>query len=216
MYDFVAKHKRLTQMVLALITLPFAFFGVDYYFRQGGAAGDVATVGGDKISQAEFADTMRDQQERMRQAMGPNFDPAIFDNPEVRFALLDQLVSQRVLQGRARAEAFRVPDAQLQAIIAEIPAFQDNGRFSLDRYRQVLAAQNMTPEMFQERLRRELTLAPLNEAIALGNIVPKSSGERLLDLLEQRREVAAFALDADAFAKDVKIDDAAVRAFYDA
>ena len=216
MYEFVAKHKRLTQLVLAMIALPFAFFGVDYYFRQGGSQAEVATVDGDKISEAEFADTLREQQDRMRQAMGPNFDPAIFDNPEVRFALLDQLVNQRVLQSRARAEAFRVPDSQLQALIAEIPAFQESGRFSLDRYRQTLAAQNMTPEMFQARLRRELTLAPFQEAIALGNIVARSSGERLLGLLEQQREVAPYALDADAFAKDVKIDDAAVRAFYDA
>jgi peptidyl-prolyl cis-trans isomerase D len=215
MYDFVSKHKRVTQLVLALITLPFAFFGVDYYFRQGDTQLEVATVGGDKISQAEYADTIREQQERMRQQLGPNFDPAIFDNPEVRFALLEQLVNQRLLAGRARDEAFRVPDAQLQAFIAEIPAFQDGGRFSPDRYRQVLGNQNMTPAMFEARLRRELTLAPLQEAVALGNIVARSSGERLLGLLEQRREVAVYAIDADAFVKDVKVDDAAVKAFYD-
>jgi peptidyl-prolyl cis-trans isomerase D len=215
MYDFVHKHKRLTQLVLVLITLPFAFFGVDYYFQQGGSTLDVATVGGDKISQAEYADVLREQQERMRQQMGGNFDPAILDNPEVRFALLDQLVNQRLLQSRARAEAFRVTDAQLQAFIAEIPAFQDGGRFSPDRYRQVLAAQNMVPAVFEDRLRRELALAPLQDAIALGNIVARSSGERFLGLLEQQREVALYALDADAYAKDVKVDDAAVRAFYD-
>jgi peptidyl-prolyl cis-trans isomerase D len=215
MYDFVHKHKRLTQLVLVLITLPFAFFGVDYYFQQGGSTLDVATVGGDKISQAEYADLLREQQERMRQQMGGNFDPAILDNPEVRFALLDQLVNQRLLQSRARAEAFRVTDAQLQAFIAEIPAFQDGGRFSPDRYRQVLAAQNMVPAVFEDRLRRELALAPLQDAIALGNIVARSSGERFLGLLEQQREVALYALDADAYAKDVKVDDAAVRAFYD-
>ena len=215
MYDFVHKHKRLTQLVLVLIALPFAFFGVDYYFQQGGSTLDVATVGGDKISQAEYADLLREQQDRMRQQMGGNFDPAILDNPEVRFALLDQLVNQRLLQSRARAEAFRVTDAQLQAFIAEIPAFQDGGRFSPERYRQVLAAQNMVPAVFEDRLRRELALAPLQDAIALGNIVARSSGERFLGLLEQQREVALHALDADAYAKDVKVDDAAVRAFYD-
>ena len=46
--------------------VPFAFFGVDYYFRGGNTADTVATVGGDKITQADFDQAMRDQQDRMR------------------------------------------------------------------------------------------------------------------------------------------------------
>jgi len=42
MYDLVHKHKRVAQFILALIMIPFAFFGVDYYFRSGGGPGDVA------------------------------------------------------------------------------------------------------------------------------------------------------------------------------
>ena len=38
MFDLVHKHKRAAQVILFLITLPFAFFGVDYYFRGGGTA----------------------------------------------------------------------------------------------------------------------------------------------------------------------------------
>ena len=54
MYDLIYRKKRLVQIILALITLPFAFFGVDYYFRGGGSASEIARVGGDTISQAEF------------------------------------------------------------------------------------------------------------------------------------------------------------------
>ena len=31
---------------------------------------------------------------------------------------------------------------------ADLPVFQDNGRFSADKYKQLLAGQNMTPQMF--------------------------------------------------------------------
>src|SRR6185312_3977556 len=67
MFDLLHKHKRFTQLVLALITLPFAFFGVDYYFRSGSSDQTVATVGKNKISQADFDDALREQQQRMRQ-----------------------------------------------------------------------------------------------------------------------------------------------------
>ncbi len=216
MYDIVTKHKRIAQIVLALIALPFAFFGVDSYFRSADSTMDVATVAGEKITQNEFNDTLREQQERLRQQLGRNFDPAIFDNPEVRFQLLGQLVDQRLLQHKARQENFRVTDAQLQQFIADLPVFQENGRFSADKYRQLLAGQNMTPQMFEARVRAELTLAPLQEPVALGGIVARGSGERYLSLLEQQREIAIASVDAEPFAKDVKVDDAAIKAFYEA
>ena len=75
MFDFIYKQKRLVQLVLALITLPFAFFGVDYYFRGTASTTEVARVGGDKITQVEFANAIRDQQDRMRQSLGANYDP---------------------------------------------------------------------------------------------------------------------------------------------
>ena len=215
MFNIVERHKRVVQIILALITLPFAFFGVDYYFRQGGTAFDVATVAGEKITQQQFNQALTEQQERTRAQLGASYDPAMFDNPEVRFALLQQLINRQLLSDKARQESFRVPDAQLQQFIASQPAFQENGQFSVERYRQVLAGQNMTPALFEDQLRRDLLLAPLQEPMSLGNIVARASGERFLGLAEQRREVQAAAIDPEPYIPGTKIDDAAVKAYYD-
>ncbi len=216
MYDLVYKHKRAVQVVLALIMLPFAFFGVDYYFRSGGnSAQDVARVGDVRITQAEFADALREQTDRLRAQLGARFDPAMLDNPEVRFAILEQLVDQKLLHEKARREALRVSDAQLQETIASLPVFQENGRFSVERYRQLLASQNMSPPQFEERLRGELLIGPISDPIVLGSIVARPSKERYLDLLEQQREVSVAILGLETFIKDVKVDDAAVKAFYE-
>ena len=216
MFNIVERHKRVVQIILGLITLPFAFFGVDYYFRQGSTSLDVATVAGEKITQQQFNQTLAEQQERMRAQLGANFDPTMFDNPEVRFALLQQLINRQLLQDKASQEAFRVPDAQMQQFIAGQAAFQENGQFSPDRYKQVLAGQNMTPAGFEDQLRRDLLLAPLQEPMSLGNIVARASGERYLGLSEQRREVQAAAIDSEPYIPGTRIDDAAVKAFYDA
>jgi hypothetical protein len=44
MFDLVQKHKRVAQVILFLLMVPFAFFGVDYYFRGGASEAAVATV----------------------------------------------------------------------------------------------------------------------------------------------------------------------------
>jgi peptidyl-prolyl cis-trans isomerase D len=215
MFDYVSKHKRVAQVILFLLTIPFAFFGVDYYFSGGGEQGAVATVSGEKITQAEFAESIREQQDQMRRQMGRNFDPAMFDNPEVRFVLLEQLINQRLIAHKAAEQKFRVTDGQLQQFIAAIPAVQEDGRFSPDRYRQVLAAQNMTPAQFEYRLRQDLLLGAVQEPVASGNIVAGSSAARYLGLLEQQREVAVATIDPGQYAKDIKITDAQIRDYYD-
>jgi len=161
---------------------------------------------------------LREQQERMRQALGANFDPAVFDDPEVRYSLLDGLIGHRLLQEQARRGRFSVSDEQLRQFISEIPAFQEGGKFSQARYEQILSMQNppKSPIEFARDIRRELMLGPVQESIVGGNIVARTSVERYLGLLDQQREAAATAIDADAYIKEVKIDDAAVKAFYDA
>jgi peptidyl-prolyl cis-trans isomerase D len=218
MFDLVYRKKRLVQFILALITLPFAFFGVDYYFRGGGSLSEVAQVGNDKVTQAEFNDALRDQQDRMRQQLGKNYDPVVFENPEVRYSLLEQLIGQRLLDEQARKNRFRVTDDQLRQYISEIPAFQVEGKFSQQRYEQLLAQQNppKSSPQFVNDVRQALTLAPLQEPISAGNIVAKSIVERYLSLLDQQREVATATISPAAYAKDVKVDDAAITAYYDA
>jgi len=214
MFDLVHKHKHVAQGILALITLPFAFFGVDYYVR-GDRVQSVATVGGDKIQQQEFDDLLREQQQRMRQALGANYDPAMLETPEVRYALLDQLVNQRLLEQRARADRFRVSDTQLQQFIAGLPPFQEDGKFSADKYKQVLSAQGMSPLMFEQRVRGELVLSPLQDPIINGSIAAQASVQRYLSLLEQKRDVAVAPIAAEPFEKTLKVSDADVKAFYD-
>jgi hypothetical protein len=55
------------------------------FSRRGGSATEIARVGGDTINQVEFANAIRDQQDRMRQSAGKDYDPAMFNSPEMRF-----------------------------------------------------------------------------------------------------------------------------------
>src|SRR5438034_8808875 len=113
MFDLVHRRKRVVQAILALITLPFAFFGVDYYFRGGSSVTEVARVGAERITQAEFADSLREQQDRMRQAMGKNYDPAMFENPDVRYSIVEQLFGEMFCYEQARKKRLRVSEVHL-------------------------------------------------------------------------------------------------------
>src|SRR3989442_12303296 len=95
MFDFVQKHKRWLQVFLGLIAITFATWGIESYTRFAGGRDTVASVNGSDISQREFGAQLQAQQEQVRRMFGGRVDPAAFDNPETRRAVLDQMVAER-------------------------------------------------------------------------------------------------------------------------
>ena len=152
---------------------------------------------------------LRQQQDRMRQQLGANFDPAMFDNPEMKRAVLDNLVSQRLLVERARAARLVVPDEQVAQVIAGIEAFQDDGKFDKKRYEAVLANQGMSPLMFEARVRDELLGQQMQDAYAQNGFAANSVADNIIRLNEQQRVVSVSTVSFQSFMSQAKVDDAA-------
>jgi len=217
MFRFIHNHKRLIQIAFVLLIVPpFAFFGMESYTRSMGGRDDVATVDGVGISQREFAEELRQQQERLRAAFGRGFDAAALDTPESRAALLQSIVSQRLVADAALRGHLTVSDDELRESIAAIPAFQAEGGFSKSNYEALLRAQNMTPQMFEARLRYDMTLSQLTRSIAESAVVPRSVTERLAAMQEQRREVAESLVPAQPYLAQVKLPEEQLKAHYEA
>lgn len=216
MFDVVRNNKRIVQLFLALITLPFAFWGVESYMRSAGDSEEIAAVGGDKITRQQFVRAARDQQERVRGMLGANYNPAMFDTPEARLAILNSLVDQRIVQLEAARGHLMASDELLREIIARIPALQENGQFSMARYEAALRAQGMTQAGFEAQMRQDLTLQQLVSAVSETTFVANSSTDALAKILAEERQVAEIRYQPAQFAGQVKIADADLKSFYDA
>jgi len=213
MFDFVHEKKRVVQFVLALIILPFAFWGVDSYQKSGGDK-PLASVNDEKISPAEFDNALRQQQERMRELAGAAFDPTLFDKPEIKHSILEGLVAQRLLSSEARKAGLTITDAQLAEIIAGIGAFQKDGKFDKSQYEKVLSAQNMSPLMFEHRVRQELSSRQMTDAYTQNGFASNSTVDNLIRLNEQQRVVGVAKLDVNSLLNQVKVSDAQIQDYY--
>ena len=215
MFDFVHKNKRIVQFILALMVLPFAFVGVDSYVRNMSSDKDVAIVGGQNVTSQDFENALRSQQERMRQMLGKNFDPTMFDNPEVRQQVLDGLVNQRLLAASSQDLKLTAPDALLQKTILEIPDFQDSGKFSPAKYDEVLKLNGLNRMSYEQRLRGDLAQQPIQDALSRSNLASVAQVGLFQRLTEQAREIQVAAIDVNTFMPLAKVEDAQVKAEYD-
>ncbi|OGS99629.1 MAG: peptidylprolyl isomerase [Gallionellales bacterium RIFCSPLOWO2_12_FULL_59_22] len=215
MFNLVHENKKWVQIVLALIILPFAFWGVDSYNQSGNRADAVATVNGTEITQQEFEDALRQQQDRLRQALGANFDAAMLESPEVRHNVMDNLVAQRLLVERAKAAGLTVSDAQVAQIIQGIEAFQDNGKFDKKRYGAALANQNMSPLMFEARLRSDLAGQQMRDAYVQNGFASNNVADNIIRLNEQQRVVSVSPISLQPFMGQAKVGENALKTYYE-
>ena len=216
MFDFVTQHKRLLQFVLALVIVPpFALWGIDSYQRGGVRAGDVADVDGQKISEQEFSEAMRQQQDRLRSMLGKDFDPAMFDSVAIRMELLEGMISQRLLMQHAVRNHLNVSNETLIETTMSIPAFQVDGKFSRELYDTMLRNERMSPDTFDAALRRDLLVQQLSGAVADSGLASKAAARQFALLRAQQREIAEHRVQADAQLVQVRITPEAVRAFYE-
>jgi len=218
MFDYVKSHKIITGIILFLIAIPFAFFGIDFYFKGGDVTGRVADVDGTPISQQEFARALQSRQEQLRQAMGERVDQATLDSAEVRQAVLDQLVDQQVSYRAAIAAGIRVSDAELQQVIANLPAFRENegtGAFSRPLYEAALRSRGMSEASFEALLRRDLMVGRLRTNLAATAFVPGQVLDRLYKIRSQQREVSQVVFEPAQMQAKVKVEDADIQAYFD-
>ena len=205
----------LAKVVLGLITIPFALWGVDSYIGHGGDGDYVAIVGGNKITPQDFDQALKQQQEKLRGVLGASFDPAIMDSPEVRNSVLDNLINQRLLAAQAIHSGLTISDERLYAVIAGEPSFQEDGKFSKSLYERLLRQQNMTPATFQTRVREDLLVQQLRNSYTESVFVPHRVVGNFVKLIEQQREVSQLSITPASYLAQVKLDPAAIKTYYE-
>lgn len=203
--------------LLVLLIFPaFAFFGISGYDRMFAADDTVAKVGELPISAREFEQARQGQVQRMRQMMGARFDPATFDTPDAREQLLEQLVDQRVLAVEAQEANVVVPDVAVRnAINADPTFFGEDSKFSIERYKQLLAAQGANELLYENQVRSQLALNTIPTALSGTGIVPRSVSRNMVKLNLQKRKFASRMFKTEDFVSKAEVDTDKARAYYE-
>lgn len=215
MFDFIRSQRRIMMLVLLVLVVPaFAFFGIEGYTGFMTRDKELAQVNGVPISEPEFNAARRDQLEQMRSVLGASFDAQALDTPAFRERVLNEIIDQRVIATAAISGRYTVSDEALRDAIANIPSVQENGVFSPQRYRQILAGQGMTPADFEMGLRRDLIMAQVLGPVGATSQPPQAVLTQIVNGLTEQRTVSVRRFDASAYTADVTISDADVEKWY--
>lgn len=215
MFDFVRTHKRLFLFLILVLILPsFVVFGLQGYSSMAeGANTTVAKVDGQAITQAEWDAIHQQQAQRAREQM-PNVDPKLLDSPAARAQTLDLLVRERVLATASNNLHLAVSNDRLQRLFITDPQFANLRNADNSINKDLLAAQGLSVQGFEARLRNELTLQQVQGAITGSVLAAAAPVNQALDALLQRREIRFQRFEAQSYLSKIKPTDVEIEAFY--
>jgi peptidyl-prolyl cis-trans isomerase D len=204
----------LGKVLLGLIVLVMAGTGIEMYFAGGRVV--AAKVNGTQIDQTEVDRLAERQRQQILAQMGQNADPSMVDANRIRKAVLDDLINRELLSQQAEDSGYLISDATVMQQISEVPAFQQDGKFSRTLYEQVLRQNGENPNTFFATAKQRLGYSLLVEGLNQSGIVTTPELERLSALDNQKRDVHFLAVPTARFLSEVSASDAEVKAYYEA
>lgn len=219
MFESIRKHSKIVMFLLFLLIIPsFILVGIDSNYFSGGSP-VVARVDGKDITQADWDNAHRMESDRIR-AQSPGIDAKLLDSPQARYATLERLVRDRVLQVAAQDMHMLTSDARLARELQSIPQIaalkRADGTLDAEAYRALAGAQGLTPEGLEARIRQDLSVNQVMGGV-MGSAFSGPAEARLaLDALFQRREIQIARFNASAFVPKVVVTDADLEAYYTA
>ncbi|MFA6041698.1 MAG: peptidylprolyl isomerase, partial [Methylophilus sp.] len=207
-------HGWIAKVILAMITVPFALFGIDSYFNSAAKNVAVATLNGDKISVQEYSNAVETVRNRL-QSQGQKIDPSMLDSPELKQSVLDGLIGRRLVNADIKRQQFKISDEQLSQHILGMPEFQENGQFSEDLYQKTLLQNKLTAAKFESSIRADLIAQQAKDGLANLAFAPNAVAEQSLQFAFQQREVTTTEIKAADFVSKVSVSDAEIQAYYD-
>ena len=194
MITFMRRYRKGLQVGLLVIIIAFVaslFVFGSRSFDGGGEGGDrVATVNGERISRKQYQDRYQAVMDYYSQMNRGRLSQEMAEQLGLPQRVVDELVTEAVVVQRAQAEGLGIDDEEFNASVHAMREFQDNGRFSMDRYRRFLQVRGPDAE---RELRRYLTLRKVQRVIVGGVRATDAEVEQAWQL-RQEQVRAAWAL----------------------
>ncbi|MEX6504371.1 SurA N-terminal domain-containing protein [Pseudomonas zhanjiangensis] len=204
----------IAKTIIGLIVVLLALTGIEAIFTSTSNRQNAAEVNGEKITSNELAQAVEMQRRQLLQQLGRDFDASLLDEKMLRDAALKGLIDRALLRQGAQDADFALSEQALDQLILQTPEFLVDGKFSSDRFDQVIRQLGYNRLQFRQMLKEEMLIGQLRAGIAASSFVTDDEVEAFARLEKQTRDFATLTLPADTAAVQLSDDD--IKAYYEA
>ena len=204
----------LVWVVVGLIVVSFALFGLGSYLS-GASKVVAASVNDVEISSTDLTRAYQNYQERLRKMFGEQYRPEMFATTRVKNEVLQGLITQEVMNQMLFEQGYLAAPEQIFDKLKTYEAFKEDGEFSAERYKEVLAAQRINGDAFENDLSRDIASQQIRTGISTSAFLTEKEKVTLAALQNQKREVGYFDISVKPYSKLIKVSDDEIQSYYE-
>lgn len=194
-------------IIVAILCLAFALWGIEYYIGNGQTTEVVAKVDGVEITQQQWDAAYKRQGQQQKGELAQQ---------QLKKVALNKLIAQQVLFAAAKNERFSIGADELGLLIAQTPLFQENGQFSPRRYQYLVHELYPTEQDFLQALSQDAVIWQAKTGIETSAFVLPAEVDRILSLVYQKRDFDYVLIPANTFLNTVVVAEKEMQNFYQA
>ena len=216
MLDFLRKRKRswvVIFLLLLVIVVFVLFYGGKSLNEQ--AADEVMKINGEIISRREFTLHFQRVIDQYRELFKGALTQELIRDLKLKNKVLDELIQRRLLVQETRRLALEATEEELSEAIARMPEFQVNGRFSKNRYLQVMRQSRVTPGQFEAERSEQIAVQKLYDLIQDALDVTEEEVREQYRVREERVNFSFIRLAPSDFVAQVKLTEEEIKNYYE-
>lgn len=202
------------KLIVGLIVVVFALFGVESIV--GGIGGDpeVATVNGEEISQTNFLRAVEGKRRQILSQMGDQADPDLIDEALLRSSVLEGMISEKVLVQDSESKGFFVSEMDVDNYIRSIEQFQVDGQFSNEMMQSLLRNAGLTLQSYRDSLKSQFILGQSRSGLIASAFVLDNEVGEIVALDRQTRSFGMATVYKSDYKDSIVVTDEEILAFY--
>ncbi|WP_461516195.1 SurA N-terminal domain-containing protein [Porticoccus sp.] len=208
-------HGAAKGVLIAIIIVPFALFGVDAIFLSGNAVEEVANVNGESITELRLQQAVALQKQQILNRY-ENIDPSMVDESQLRAPVVQQLIRQKVVEQAAVDQGMGVDKKTIYRMLLEVPDFQADGKFDTERYEFVLRQMGYSPSSYNKLLTTDMVTSQFMQGVATTGFSTEPESKLLAGMTEQTRDYYYLTIPRAPLMESVSVPSADIRTYYEA
>ena len=202
-------------VIIGLIVLSFVLTGAES-LTFGGAQSGAAKVNDREISLNELQFAIEQQRRQLTEIYGDQLDPSLLDDDLLRPGVLNNLVDRALLEDYAISLGIAASPEAIRRSIISNPAFEVDGSFSADYYRDILRSNGLTTDQYRAEQSGTDQLVKLESIIGDADFITPVEAKAAIDVVVERRDVRFLVIPDTVLSSQYQVNDTAISEYYEA
>ncbi len=201
-------------VLVVIIIIPFALFGVDALFETRATAKEVANINGDSISELSLQQAILVRKQQISSRV-KDIDPSLLDDKIMRPAVLKRLIRQKIEEQTASDMGMAISKKKINSLLVQVPEFQTNGRFNPELYEFVVKQMGYTPTSHYKAIYSDLLAEQFFKGVVATGFSTEKEQELIATVLGQTRDYYYLTIPIETQKNAVQPSDEDISNYYE-